>query len=160
MGAYVIGVKSKSDASYAIVPPESICRNIYALSALAVELTQLVLRLFEDAPLIFVEVLARAIDVEHQHGHGGAEGRGFATGAGFRGALERFRDAFRVLPGEDAFFEVEREAFLRYFCGPVAGGRFLGHFLRSSLWSKAGRRAGMVELRIFGSRAFARDCLF
>lgn len=94
---------------------------------------QLVFGLFEDAPLVFVEVLPRAVDVEHQHGHGGAEGRGFASRAGFRRAPERFGDALRALPGEDAFFEFEREALSGDLCGPVAGCRFPCHFLPFSL---------------------------
>src|SRR5512133_1681206 len=72
----------------------------------------------EHATLATAEVVARAVDVEREHGHRRAVRLALAAVASLSRALERARDALRVLPREHTPIEVERVALGRHFRRP------------------------------------------
>jgi len=75
-------------------------------------------------------MLAGAIDVERQHRHRGCVRAGLAPAAAFCGALQRARDAARVVAGEHAAIQRQRIARLRDVLRPAfacPGGHFPGN---------------------------------
>lgn len=92
----------------------------------AVKFTQLFLGSLEDLPLLFGKLPARSVDVEVEHGHGGPKSGALASITVFGGALEREGNPFGIIPGEDAWLEIEGVAGFGDLLGP-AFGRVLGH---------------------------------
>src|SRR5215217_2284317 len=70
-------------------------------------LPQFVFRLVQQPPLLGIQCLACAIDIERQHRHGGSIGAALATRAGFSGTFERERDLSWTALLKDAFFEIQ-----------------------------------------------------
>lgn len=83
-------------------------------------LPQVVLGVFENAPLFLRQVFPGAIDVEIQHRHRGLIRRALATCTQLSGAFQRERDLARIFCFEDIGLEIKRVAALRYFRGPSA----------------------------------------
>src|SRR6185312_1188454 len=83
------------------------------------ELLQLALGIVERLLARGRQVLARAVDVEGEHGERRAIGIGLAAMAALGGALQRGGDLLRIVEREDAFLQVQRIAFTRDAAGPL-----------------------------------------
>ena len=79
----------------------------------------------QSVALRFRQRLAGAVDIKGQHRERRAIGACLAARTSFRRALERCRDFLRVGLFEDAVFQVERVAFLRYSLRPALWRRLL-----------------------------------
>jgi hypothetical protein len=111
---------------------------------------QFVLRGLEAHALGARQVLAGPVHIEGQHRHGRAVGFGLAAPAALGGAPERQCDLLRILPGEDASFEVDGVRRFGDILGPTFAGLardfFAGVLLRL-LAAVRLRLAGMLSLR-------------
>src|SRR5690606_4471416 len=87
---------------------------------------QLVLRLFEHLLALLRQVLAGAVDVEGEHGHGRAEGLGLALLARLGGFLQRSGDLPGIVGLEQVGLERQRVAVLGDLVRPFSCGLFCG----------------------------------
>src|SRR5262245_54791243 len=88
-------------------------------SGLAVQVAQLVLGLVQAGAVASRELRPGPVDVEDQHGHGGAKGVGLASTAPIGGALEGARHGTGRALLEHAGLEVERVARAGHVLGPA-----------------------------------------